>query len=180
MAKKKRTPPSWVSAYKDDTSRLWRTEGRSVWNRLGNGLISPIEKSMVAADPDLANETIAKMVAERGGQEALQEIEFFFNNPAPGDKVDRADDIGYPVLSFCIKQDRNATWADIVARYCLVRRTPFLETAIFLRTLHKTKGLFYFDNKSLKPIRWTPRVSKRKTVRIEDEWAQLLELQENA
>lgn len=170
--------PTWGKTFDSDTSKLWRTKGRAVWERLGKAIISPAEKSLVAADPDLCQSTIEKMIAVRGGEEKLKTTKFFFSDPSPEDTEDRNDDIGYPTLSLCIKQDRNATWAEIVTRYAILRRAPFLETAIVLKKLAENGQLIYFDDGSKLPISWTPR-PRRMTpeITIDDEWDALESLQ---
>lgn len=172
-----RTPP-WGKSFDSDTSKLWRTKGRTVWERLGKALISPAEKSLVAADPDLCQSTMDKMIALRGGMDQINPIKFFFSDPSPEDASDRNDDIGYPTLSLCIKQDRNATWAEVVARYSILRRVPFLETAIALKELEKNGQLIYFDDGSKLPISWSPR-SRHTTneATVDDEWDTLESLQ---
>lgn len=178
MPTKERTVPTWGTSFRGGVSTLWRTGGRAVWERLGDSLMDPLERSIVAADPDLADSTLKKMVEIRGGKERLAVCNFHFDNPAPDDTTDRANDIGYPALSYCIKQDRNATWAEVVARYSLLRRIPFLETALALRDLWRREGSFvYFDSITHVPVRWSPRMASLPRVDIDKEWAALEQLQ---
>lgn len=184
--------PTWKKSFGDGMSRLWRTEGRRVWQRLEKGLISKYEKSLVAADQDLCDATLEKMVEARGGPGGLKHIEWNFGRPGDPpckgkgggkrksrrkgmDAEEEIEDIGWATLSHCIKQDRNATWAEIVARYSILRREPFLETALLLRDLQQTEGLFYFDDTTSEPIKWSPSTAYRKRVNIEEDWAAIMQ-----
>lgn len=167
--------PTWKAAFSGSLSRLWRTEGKLSWERLGDGLISPYERSLVAADQNLCDSTVQRMVEARNG-ETKREIKWHFGEPEAG-KRNSNDDIGWAALSYCIKQDRNATWAEIVARYALLRRIPYIDAALCLKQIHKEQGLFYFDDVTSAPVKWTPRPAYRERVNLQNDWDVLESLQ---
>lgn len=177
MPSEREKSPTWKASFKDGMSRLWRTEGRKVWERMERGLISKYEKSLVAADQDLCEATLEKMVEARGGPEGLKKIDWHWGGP-DSDPKDDSSDIGWATLSYCIKQDRNATWAEIVARYALLRRLPFLEVALGLRELQAKDGLCYFDDTTQEPIKWSPSSAYNRRVNLADDWAAIA--QDNA
>lgn len=161
----------WKEVFQGGTKYLWRSHGRSVWERLGPEILSPLEKTIVSADPDLRESSLQKMIEFRGGPEKLQTLNFFFeeiNDKATSDA--EIQDVGFATLSYCIKQDRNANWAEIIGRYAMIRRLPFLEVALYLKQLEKQGKLFYFDDNTSEPIRWTPKVANPQIVNLESEW----------
>lgn len=149
----------------------WLT-GESTWTSLGEEILSNRGKMIVSEDPDLTIDTIRRLLMLQNGD--LFDVPFSFGNP---DDDESEENIGLALLSSCIKDNKDATWAEIVARYAAIRRCPFLETAIALKRLEKESGgLFYYETGTKMKTKWWPKRARMlssdigKKADLDSEW----------
>lgn len=107
--------------------------GPATWLALPTEILSDIGKVIVSADPNLNDETISALVNSLTRD--LKEVNFYFGVENPD------DDVGLTLLSTCINDNRKATYAELIARYSRVAKTPFIETAIAVKNLQTLRGL---------------------------------------
>lgn len=155
--------------YKDGQQNVWLT-GEAVWSELNEQILSEEGKKLVAADPDLSEVTLRRLALLQNfnmkeikppfGQ--IQDIEENGSEKLDPDIVEH--EVSFALLSSCIKDDLAATWAEFVARYAAIRRTPFLETAMALKALYIFQGnkFFYYMNNGKQMIPWSPNKAKVK------------------
>lgn len=125
--------------------------GANVWMKLRADLLSKEGKEIVSADPDLSEETIRALLALL--PEDRPKYEFYFYD-------DDEFDTGLTLVSSCIKDNLDASMAELVARYADMRRVPFAIAAEALNKLRKTKGLTYFkkiDDTRYTKVKWEPK-----------------------
>ena len=120
---------------------------------LSDSILSKEGKKIVAKDPNLSDDTLKKLLALQGGN--LKDVQFNFGLPNWGE----ANDAGCALLSCCIKDNYNSTWAELVGRYADMRRKPFLEIALGLKQYHAQYGLAYYNN-SHELVPWEPYILK--------------------
>lgn len=172
--------------YKKGKHNKWLM-GEEVWSELGDEMLSEEGKKLVAADPDLSEITLRRLLLLQGytTQENFRNtFAKLSQDEESDDRIfeanERAQDVSFALLSLCIKDDLSATWAEIVARYAAIRRTPFLETALALKALVASQGsFFYYADNGDQIIPWTPRKapvkrgSMDRNTDLESEWGLL-------
>ena len=124
---------------------------------LAPNILSSEGKKIVSKDPNLSKETIKKLLALQGG--TLTDVSFNFGLPGWGED----NDVGCALLSSCIKDNFQSTWAELVGRYADMRKKPFLEIAIGLKRFHEEQWLAYYNQKH-ELVRWAPVI-----VEVDDE-----------
>lgn len=157
---------SSARVYKNGKQNQW-LDGEEVWTELGEEMLSTEGKKLVAADPDLSEITLRRLALLQGY--TFQDVPNPFaaiEEDADEDtfeKHERAQDVSFALLSLCIKDDLSANWAEIVARYAAIRRTPFLETAMALKEMFEENGsFFYYVGSGSQTIPWSPRKAPAK------------------
>lgn len=137
--------------------RTYKLLGTNAYLSLSNAILSKKGKEIVRKDPNLSEFTLMKLLELQKG--VLKEVRFYFGEPGYGEM----QDVGCALLSTCIKDNPQSTWAEIVGRYADMRRCPFLEIAFGLKKFHEEYGMGYY-NKEKRWIPWTPVI-----VRNDDE-----------
>lgn len=168
-----------------------RLRGKELWEKLDDRILSKEGKALVTADPNLTPVTLNRLFQLQGGK--LTDICTFFGEAPPaseeGEKEPKTareaklekSDVGLAMLSCCIKDNLDATWAEICARYAATRRLPFLEIAIKLKELDKTHELRYYDDESKEPVIWHPKrasgprrdLALKRVTNISDDWDEI-------
>ena len=113
-------------------------KGPETWLLLRPQILSESGKEIVSEDPNLTPDTM-QMLLEAYNNE-ISDVIFYFG-------LDDESDIGLTVISMCIQENLDASFAELVARYADTRGTPFLETAIALHKLRREEGLYVHSRK---------------------------------
>lgn len=128
------------------------------WNNLSPSLLSDEAKRIISEDPDLNPKTLKKLIDLNGG--SVYQISLFLDEQTCDPKK---AEVGRSLLSSCIKENINATWAEFVAHVVKLFRFPYIDTAVALRLYGQQHDFVYYANGSYRQIRWAP-----KKARIED------------
>lgn len=123
----------------------------SAYLDLSPNILSDAGKKIVEKDPNLSEDTLKKLLALQGG--CLCDVPFHFGLQGWGEN----NDAGCALLSSCIKDNFQSTWAELVGRYADMRRRPFLEIAIGLKQYDHEYGLAYY-NEDHELVPWKPYI----------------------
>lgn len=126
-------------------------DARPLWLQLPVRLLNERGKRVVSADPDLRKETMEALMRVHPPKGCY---EFYFGNH------DFESDVGATGLAMCIADNPLANMAELVARYAVMRKIPFTDTALAVLEQYHTYGLFYYVRKNFRnyPVKrkWFP------------------------
>lgn len=144
-----------------DQEKVYR-DPNGKWSLPKGTDISPAGRLIVEAEPNLEPETF-ELLLRYDMDRLSEEDKVLFAEKSKKEIVEKvfaaSHDIGFAHLSQCIKENLKQPVAELVARYSIERRIPFLLGAIYILALMETQPLYYFENRinyGVRRIRWKP------------------------
>lgn len=133
------------------------------WRNLPISILSIRGQLQVEFDPELSPKTIDKLRATEYGL-----CKAFYSSKTSTDKRDvrailKDEYVAIGIISMCISEDENASFADFAARYAEARHEPFLVSAVALTRYLQNNGFFLYNvasqdggysQKKWVPVRW--------------------------
>lgn len=155
----------WVLAYKQSTieNPEYCEFSDHPWKIPDNSSITAKGRRLVSVDPNITSSTLSALLRSEASFFTKPEYKHFLNDSPTSiimNEFAHGHMLGYAHVAQCISENFDQTKADLIARYSIDRRIPFVVGALLIDTLMQTEPLYYFKyhpGSGYKRVLWEPK-----------------------
>lgn len=144
----------------EEDSKFKRERNDQPWSLPRNVKISTEGRILAESEPNLEEDTIRLLMQTESDYLSKEQREFasYSAEDIVETIFDSHEGIALAHLSQCIRENRRQCYAELCGRFAEEKKIPFILSAIYIKALENTRGLFYFDNspRGFRRVRWSP------------------------